>query len=249
MNRRKFLEQAGCAAALVLATPILPSRAAESPAPTPARLPRWRGFNLLEKFVKRREGNPPFRESDFQVLAEWGFDFVRLPMSYLCWAEGDPASWLKIREEELKHVDQAMELGRKHGVHVNLNFHRAPGYCVNPPKEPLDLWKDGKALEACAHHWAVFAKRYQGIPNNEVSFDLLNEPPDIKPETYISVVQRLADAIRAEDKDRLIIASRWRAWPNCAWVKAPAATIRCASATTRPGGLRAQTAGPNRPGR
>ena len=33
-------------------------------------------------------------------------------------------------------------LGRKHGVHINLNLHRAPGYCVNPPKEPLELWKE-----------------------------------------------------------------------------------------------------------
>ena len=24
------------------------------------RLPRWREFNLLEKFSKRREGNPPW---------------------------------------------------------------------------------------------------------------------------------------------------------------------------------------------
>ena len=43
---------------------------------------------------------------------------------------------------------EAVEFGRKYGVHVNLNFHRAPGYCVNPPKEPFDLWTDEKALDA-----------------------------------------------------------------------------------------------------
>ena len=73
--------------------------------------------------------------------------------------------WLKLREEELKHLDEAVAFGGKHGVHVNLNLHRAPGYCVNPPKEPLDLWMDEKALAACAFHWAHLAKRYQGIPN------------------------------------------------------------------------------------
>lgn len=176
-------------------------------------MPRWRGFNLLEKFTKRGEGNPPYRESDFALLQEWGFDFVRLPMSYLCWS--DPQDWLKLREPELKHIDQAVEFGRQHRVHVNLNLHRAPGYCVNPPKEPLDLWKDEKALEACAFHWGHFAKRYKGVPNNRVSFDLLNEPSDIPEATYVRVVKRLVEAIRAEDPHRLIIADglKWGGTP------------------------------------
>jgi endoglucanase len=118
---------------------------------------------------------------------------------------------LNLRENVLKEVDQVVEFGRQHGVHVNLNLHRAPGYCVNPPKEPLDLWTDEKALEACAFHWAHLAKRYRGIPNQRVSFDLLNEPGDLPEETYARVVRRLVQAIRAEDPTRLIIADglRW----------------------------------------
>ena len=144
-------------------------------------------------------------------MQEWGFDFARLPMSYHCWSEPDPERWLKMDEAQLKHVDQAVELGRKHGVHINLNLHRAPGYCVNPPKEPLDLWKDAVALDACAAHWAMFARRYKGLPNREVSFDLLNEPPDIPADSYVRVVKHLVAAIRAEDAQRLIIADglRW----------------------------------------
>ncbi|HWQ90929.1 MAG TPA: cellulase family glycosylhydrolase, partial [Clostridia bacterium] len=127
----------------------------------------------------------------------------------------EPGDWLKLREEELKHIDQAVEFGRKHGVHVNLNFHRAPGYCVNPPKEPLDLWSDEKALEASAFHWGHFAKRYRGIPNDRLSFDLLNEPPDVPAETYVRVAKHLVQAIRAEDPQRLIIADglRWGTEP------------------------------------
>jgi hypothetical protein len=51
---------------------------------TPEKLPRWRGFNLLEKFTAgpvRR----PFREEDFRLIAKLGFNFVRLPMDYRCW--------------------------------------------------------------------------------------------------------------------------------------------------------------------
>jgi endoglucanase len=176
-----------------------------------SHLPRWRGFNLLEKFTA--EHSAPFRESDFAWMAEWEFDFVRLPLSYRCWADAD--DWLNLREDALKEIDQAVAFGRRHGVHVNLNFHRAPGYCVNPPQEPFDLWNDAKALDACAFHWAHFAKRYKGIPSAEVSFDLLNEPPDIPEATYARVVRHLVEAIHAEDPDRLVIADglRWGRTP------------------------------------
>jgi len=204
VNRRQFLQTAGTLAAAAATAPLPALRAADKPAVTAHHLPRWRGFNLLQKFVKRRGGNPPFREADFALIAEWGFDFTRLPLSYLSWT--DPDDWLKLREEELKHLDDAVAFGGKHGVHVNLNLHRAPGYCVNPPKEPRELWTDDKALAACAFHWGQLAKRYQGIPNDRLSFDLLNEPSDISPGTYVRVVQRLVEAIRAEDPQRLIIA-------------------------------------------
>ena len=95
-------------------------------APSAGRLPRWRGFNLLEKFTDSQ--NAPFRESDFEWMAEWGFDFVRLPLSYWCWA--DVNDWLNINEDVIKEIDQAVEFGRKHNIHVNINFHRGPGYCV-----------------------------------------------------------------------------------------------------------------------
>jgi endoglucanase len=214
-TRRDFVKTTAGAAVACLATPLLGADSSSSPAPRPLpeptaqHLPRWRGFNLLEKFVDR--GSVPYRESDFEWIAEFGFNFVRLPMSYRCWA--DPQDWLTLKEPALQEVDQAVDLGRKSGLHVNLNLHRAPGYCVNAPAEPLDLWTDGKALDACAFHWAHFARRYKGIPSASVSFDLLNEPKDLPEETYVRVVKRLVEAIRAEDPNRLIIADGLK-WGN-----------------------------------
>jgi endoglucanase len=209
MKRQEFLTTVIGATAAIASVQSPGALVAGEPVPSAKRLPRWRGFNLLEKFTKRKEGNPPFRETDFAWMSEWGFDFARLPMSYLCWA--DAQDWLKFQEGELEHIDAALEHGRKHGVHLNLNFHRAPGYCVNPPKEPLDLWSDERALDAGAKHWQMFARRYKGIPNTRLSFDLLNEPPDISETTYVRVVKRFVEAIRSEHADRLIIADglRW----------------------------------------
>ena len=44
---------------------------------------RWRGFNLLEMFIKGKNANPrEFLESDFRMMHGWGFNFARLPMDY-----------------------------------------------------------------------------------------------------------------------------------------------------------------------
>lgn len=166
-------------------------------------LPRWRGFNLLEMFTSHSDGN--FQEDDFRWMAEWGFDFVRIPMCYLLWIEGGDV--FKIHEPMLEKVDRVVQLGQRYGIHVCLNFHRAPGYSVNPERtEPFDLWKDVEALEAFCFHWALFARRYRGIPSTRLSFNLVNEPAHVSHADHERVVRAAVQAIRRIDPDRLIIA-------------------------------------------
>ena len=177
-----------------------------------SNIPRWRGFNLLEKFIATRM-NDPFRESDFEMMAEMGFDFVRLPMSYWCWS--DPDNWKELREKPLKEIDQAVEFGKQYGIHVSLNFHRAPGYSVDrSAEEPFNLWTDEEAQEAFDYHWGHFAERYKGLPNRQVSFNLVNEPATLtikrlEPvpiDLHDKVMRRVVKAIRDIDPNRLIIA-------------------------------------------
>ena len=174
--------------------------------PAQTILPRWRGFNLLEMFTAKSDGN--WREDDFRWIADWGFDFVRLPMCYLLWTEGD--AWT-IKETGLAKVDRAVRLGQQHGLHVCLNFHRGPGYSVNREREePFNLWKDQAALDAFCFHWETFARRYRGIPSEQVSFNLLNEPATeaatgMTRADHERVMRAAVAAIRAIDPDRLII--------------------------------------------
>ena len=180
---------------------------------------RWRGFNLLGMFLSQRHMKPPatdptwsrtpgyFAEQDFRWMHEWGFNFARLPLDYRCWIRGD--DWNAIDEGEVEKIDDAIRLGRKYGIHVQLCLHRAPGFCINPPKEPRDLFHDSEAFAVCAAHWRMFARRYRGIPNRELSFDLFNEPNwwESKARTNIvRVVRGLYDTIRAEDPERMIVA-------------------------------------------
>jgi len=170
---------------------------------TPGHLPRWRGFNLLEKF-SRQWSNGPFREEDFKLISMLGFNFVRLPMDYRCWTKD--GEWTNFDERVLGEIDQAVAWGGTYGIHVCINFHRAPGYTVASPAEARSLWTDAEAQRVCALHWAAFARRYRGIPNNRLSFNLLNEPAQVDSAAHARVVALLVKAIRAEDPSRLIIA-------------------------------------------
>ncbi|MCC7493912.1 MAG: cellulase family glycosylhydrolase [Fimbriimonadaceae bacterium] len=192
-------------------------RAADEPTWLPAswdHLPRWRGFNLLEKF--QRANNKPFVERDFQLIQRLGFNFVRLPLDYRCWIVG--GDWERFDEPCLREIDQAIEYGRQYGVHVMLNFHRAPGYTVASPPEAKSLWTDPDAQRVCALHWATFAKRYHGIPNERLSFNLFNEPAGVSAEQYVAVVKPILAAIRREDPQRLIVSDglQWGQQPAMA---------------------------------
>jgi endoglucanase len=176
--------------------------------PAQTQLPRWRGFNLLEAFTMKSPGD--FREEDLEWIADWGFNWVRLPMCYTLWThDQDPT---KLNEAWLEHIDRAIECARKKGLHVCLNFHRAPGYSVNQErKEPYNLWKDASACETFCAHWRVFAKRYGRIPSRELSFNLVNEPGAIDAAAmsradHERVVRAAVAAIRDVDSERLIIA-------------------------------------------
>ena len=107
-------------------------------------------------------GNQPFREQDFEWIAERGFDFVRLPMDYQCWA--DSADPHRLVDRTLREIDQAVDWGRQYGIHVSLNMHHAPGYRVGQTIEP-SLWTDDEPQKLFCFYWSEFARRYRGIPS------------------------------------------------------------------------------------
>jgi endoglucanase len=210
MKRREFIKSSGViAAASVAGFGFKSEPLHESTQKAIQKFPRYRGFNLTEKtggMGPRRK----FNEEDFEIMAEWNLNFARIPMSYWNWATKE--NWFEINEEMMKDIDEVVEFGRQYNVHINLNMHRVPGYCINGRNlELMDLFDDTpenmqKALDAVVYHWKYFARRYAGIPSTQLSFDLINEPPKMKTETrYIEIVKALVDGIREEDSQRLIV--------------------------------------------
>ena len=67
-------------------------------------LPRlWKGFNLLGKFTKEWS-NEGYLEDDFAMIAELGFNFVRLPVDYRTYTV--QGNWTRFVERELEDIDE-----------------------------------------------------------------------------------------------------------------------------------------------
>lgn len=174
--------------------------------------PRWRGFNLLSMFCSQassvNRGRAPgyFIEEDFQIIEDFGFNFVRLPLSYRVW--GDVHDPFRVDEAKLAPLDKAVEYGIKHHLHVNICMHRLPGYCINrdePEEETMRLWTDEKAMDAAACHWRAIARRYTEIGSDQLSFNIVNEPARADTWQYGEVIDRVVSAVREISPDRLFI--------------------------------------------
>jgi endoglucanase len=194
------------------------------------KLPRWKGFNLLDFFSPSLPGNPGggnrTTEEDLKWMSGWGFDFIRIPMAYPRYLSFDRTKDIskddvcKFNEKVLQEVDQLIFMAHKYKLHVSLNLHRGPGYCINAGfHEPFNLWKDQEAQDAFNAHWSMWAERYKNISPEILSFDLLNEPAYIEDmndqyakkgpvpgDIYRKVADEASKVIWASNKKRLIVA-------------------------------------------
>lgn len=227
LSRREILVAALSAAVAFpnLAAAKDPSRKPKRPPLPPAdwrRLPRWRGFNLVEKAnLTWTDAGQPYRQWDFDFIAKHGFNFVRLPLDYRFWTPSAGGS-----EAQLRDIDRAMALAAKRRIHVNLAFFNVPGHVDSGPAEPAgrDLWAEGhggdEARRLFAEQWSMLADRYKGIPSTRLSFNLLNEPSGSifaldragQHAAYVRALTPAVAAIRGVRSDRLLIADAQPPW-------------------------------------
>ena len=172
-------------------------------------MPRY-GFNFQWMFWWEEGLEPaPTDEKALDFLVEFGFDFVRMPCSYWFWTRD--FDYTHPNEAVLSQIDHYLQACRSRELHFSLNLHRAPGYCINGNDlERHNLWQDQEAQDAFVFEWEMFAQRYKGVPNKYLSFDLVNEPPNVGQygmtrDIHEAVIRRTVAAIRAIDPEREIV--------------------------------------------
>lgn len=224
MQRRTFIKNTGMAAA-ALGLGAHGAMASFS-APPENKLPKWKGFNVLDFFSPDPTHGEPTPEEYFKWMQDWGFDFIRIPIAYPSYLKIDrsrnitPEETYNIDESRVEKIDQLIATAHKYNMHVSINLHRAPGYCVNAGfNEPFNLWRDKAAQDAFYYHWSMWAKRYKNASPQKISFDLLNEPSDredmndqhskrspVPGDIYRKVAKNAMEVIKKENPRHLVIA-------------------------------------------
>jgi hypothetical protein len=167
------------------------------------------GFNFLWMFIYDGRAPAATDERALDFLAEFGFNFVRIPTDYRFWTRD--FDYFHPDETVWAQIDAYLDACQARGLHMCLNFHRAPGYCINANHlERHNLWQDAVAQDAFVWLWEQFARRYQNVPASALSFDLLNEPPNpgqygMTRAIHAALVRRTVAAIRAISQDRQIM--------------------------------------------
>ena len=226
MNRRSFVKNAGL---LITGATLAPVKISDRvPIPPKNKLPRWKGFNLLDFFLPDPTWKPVNNTTEDHIkwMHDWGFDFIRLPVAYPYYLKIDrsrnitPEEAYHIDEQRIAAIDKIIQWAFKHNIHVSLNLHRAPGYCINAGfHEPFNLWKDAEAQKAFYYHWGMWAKMYKHVSATKISFDLLNEPgmredmndqhsgvSTVPGSLYRKIAQEAAAVIHKENPNRIVIA-------------------------------------------
>lgn len=167
------------------------------------------GFNFQWMCSWQEDQKPePADEKALDFLAEFGFNFVRIPIDYRFWTRN--FDYFHPDEAVFLYIDQYLEACRSRGIHMSLNLHRAPGYCTNRNDlEVHNLWLHALAQDALVYLWETFSHRYKDVPGRLLSFDLINEPPNpgeygMTRESHAALIRRTVAAIREIDRDREI---------------------------------------------
>ena len=128
-------------------------------------------------------------EPDFERIARWGFDHVRLPIDYNVIQNEDGA----MKEDGLRRIDRALALCEKYGLRAVLDLHKTQGFSFDAAEGEEGFFASEKYQAFFYAVWECFAARY-GAMFERVAFELLNE---VTEETYLPAWKRIsAECIR-----------------------------------------------------
>ncbi len=163
------------------------------------------GEDAAENFYELYEQNY-VNESDIELIANWGFNSIRLPMHYNKLSP-EPGVYL---EEGFAQVDSLIAWCARNEMHVVLDLHCAPGGQndgnISDSNGEALLWSVESNQTHTVLLWQEIAQRY----SDEVwvaGYDLLNEP--VLPEGYDNshlrdLYEEITEAIRTVDQDHIL---------------------------------------------
>lgn len=163
------------------------------------------GINLGNALDAPSEGEwGPALESDwFDLVAEAGFDSVRVPIRWSAHAAGEPP--YEIEDAFFERVDWALSQAARAGLRVVINTHHYDALMADPTAERARFL----AL------WEQIAARYADAPAT-VAFELLNEPEGVfndDPPLWNALLAEALARVRRSNPARAVLVGPVR-WQN-----------------------------------
>jgi len=133
------------------------------------------------------------KAESFKVVAEAGFDTVRIPVRWSAYTGGAPD--YKIKESFFRRVTEVIDQALANNLQVILNVHHFE-----------DLNEDPEAnTDKFVKLWGQIAPRYKNLPDS-VYFEVVNEPNGkFSGEIMRSIVKQGFDKIRESNPTRILI--------------------------------------------
>lgn len=165
----------------------------------------WRRFR--DEFVT---------EHDFALIAEAGFDHVRLPIN----ARGLIADDGEFLPDGFELIDRAVTWSERYGLRIMLDLHGAPGGQTgtnidDSPNRLPELFMHRRHRDRTIELWREIARRYRDR-DAVLGYDLLNEPlPEDWQHRYqaelVQLYRDLTTAVREVDDRHLLVyeGSHW----------------------------------------
>ncbi len=194
------------------------SRETSLPNASNENLPDWKGFNISFESMLipgALSGNPDdnFYRAEIEYIKLLGANFAHIYLSW-SWFQGpDYTCNSMVNLTRLERLDEIISCCMEEDIHIQLVFNDIPNYDVNASPD-LNAWfeasntvfTDSKVRDDVTSFWRMLARRYADIPNNYLSFNLMNEcdPPD--DESYAWGMGDAVKAIWEESPGRVIVA-------------------------------------------
>jgi aryl-phospho-beta-D-glucosidase BglC (GH1 family) len=150
-----------------------------------------------------------FKERHFAVVAETGFNVIRVPLTYRIFEDNSAPG--RYKQEGWDFLDKYIAWAKQYKVYLLLDMHIAQGG-YQPSEAGKKLWNDSNLQLRYRSLWKAIAGRYA----NETiiaGYDLLNEPHPASSATdgdgdnkqWKTLAQQVIDDIRSVDRNHLIV--------------------------------------------
>ena len=122
-------------------------------------------------------------EKDFEIIAGWGLDHVRIPVDYNV-MEKEDGTW---KADGFRRIEKALKCAEKNGLKIVLDLHKTAGFSFDSGEKEDGFFESDSCQLRFYRLWEEMAKQFTDAEN--IAFELLNEVTD---KSYISAWNRIA---------------------------------------------------------